>query len=518
MMSRVLSACPIGVDANAVEVEADVRDARKLMIHIVGLPDTATREAKDRLVPAITNSGYALFQGDIVINLSPADMRKEGCLYDLPMALGILGAMGVLEPAALADVMVIGELALDGQTRPIRSVLACVEAARRQGLAQVIVPTGNGDEAALVKDIQVFEVPSLAVAAAHLKGSRPLQPHQPKPIPTRHRTHLDFADVKGQAMAKRALEIAAAGGHNVLMYGPPGSGKSMLSKRMPSILPNLTNEEFIEVTRIYSCAGSIKAAPNSPRERPFRAPHHTASPIAMIGGGTYPRPGEVTLAHKGVLFLDEFPEFPRTVLEVLRQPMEDREVTISRASLQVTFPAEFTLVAAMNPCPCGWQGAPRKHCQCGFGQIQAYRSRISGPIIDRIDIHVEVPVMSMRTIRKLPPAESSQAIRQRVILARQRQQQRFGNQVTTNGTMGPAQLRRACALDEGTADAMERSIDARGFSARVQDKILRVARTIADLEGCDRVSTGHVFEALGYRKLDVHARAQYLQEPEQVRP
>ncbi|MCB1045081.1 MAG: YifB family Mg chelatase-like AAA ATPase [Acidobacteria bacterium] len=513
MMSRVFSACPLGVNAEPVQVEADVRDARQLTIHIVGLPDAATREAKDRLVPALTNSGYALHTGEIVINLSPADMRKEGCLYDLPMAVAILSAIGVIPPEALTDVLFIGELALDGQTRPVRSAIACAESARACGFSAVIVPQGNGEEASLVPGIAVYEAANLAQAAAHLRGTAPLEICQPRCRPHSQPSELDFMEVKGQTLAKRVLEIAAAGGHNLLMYGPPGSGKSMLSKRFPSLLPDLTHEEFIEVTRIYSCAGTSRNAMD--QSRPFRAPHHTASPIAMIGGGTVPRPGEVTLAHKGVLFLDEFPEFPRVVLEVLRQPMEDRHVTISRASLQVTFPADFTLIAAMNPCPCGWRGDPRRHCHCSPGQVRAYRSRISGPIIDRIDMHIEVPVVSMRAIRKLPPAESSATIRQRVRRAREIQSERFGLPGHINSRMSAKQMKQHCVLSDSIAEQLDRAMEKLGFSTRVHDKVVRVARTIADLQGAAEIEYDHVFEALSYRTLDRQLRAQY--EPTEVR-
>ena len=518
MMSRVYSACPMGVRAVPITVEVDVR-GNCLKISIVGLPDAATRESKDRLIPAISNSGFALRSDEITINLSPADLRKEGMAYDLPMAIGILAAKGIVPAEKIERMMLVGELALDGTVRSVRSVLATAECARAEGFETLVVPVTNGSEAVLVKDLTILEVGSLAQLAHFLRGKTRLSPFVAKADEAEPQFALpDLRDVKGQAVAKRVLEIAAAGHHNLLMFGPPGAGKSMISKRLPGIMPPMLPEEIVEVTRIYSAAGKLGPRGRAIRRRPFRSPHHTASPIAMIGGGAYPRPGEVTLAHRGVLFLDEFPEFPRTVLEVLRQPMEDLQVTVSRANQQMTFPADFLLIAAMNPCPCGWRGDPRRACQCSGIRIQQYRARISGPLLDRIDLHVEVPSLSMATIRKLPPSESSREVLARVLNARGMQARRFGSPLVTNASMSPHDLRTHCKLPDNLAEMLEQKTDAKGCSARVHDKILRLARTIADLAGRSAILGDDLLEALGYRQLDARPIARARQAVEEAIP
>jgi len=518
MMSRVYCACPIGVHAAPVVVETDVRD-NLLKIGIVGLPDAATRESKERLIPAISNSGYSLANEEIIINLSPADLRKEGALYDLPMAIGILAAKGVIPKEQTENAMFMGELALDGALRPVRSALALAECARDEGFGRLYLPKGNGLEASLVSSLEIYEAESLAALVHFLRGKRPLTAFSRGDLETMLRGRQeapDFADVKGQAVVKRALEIAAAGGHNALLFGPPGSGKSMLSKRLPGIMPPMSREEVIETTRIHGAIGAL--TPDRPviLRRPFRAPHHTASPVAMIGGGAFPKPGEATRAHRGVLFLDEFPEFPRSVLETLRQPLEDRWVTISRANQQIRFPADFLLVAAMNPCPCGWRGARRRGCSCTDAQVQQYRARLSGPLLDRIDLHVETPAIAMSLIRKLPPGESSATIAERVAAARERQRRRFQSTLTLNASMSPSQLRAFCPVPDALAERLEQALEARGASIRAHDKVLRTARTIADLAGRADLNENDLNEALGYRQLDFGRGVLRARAPEEV--
>lgn len=504
MMSLVYAACPSGVEAVPVTVEVDVRH-NKLRVSIVGLPDVATRESKDRLIPAITNSGFALDRDEVVINLGPADLRKEGTAFDLAMAVGVLVSKGIVDPEKVAGHMLLGELALDGGVRPVRGILAATECASKMGFKGIVVPKSNASEASLVTSMPIFAIESLSEYIQHLRGRKALLPIQgrgvPEPVMAPEHERLDFSDVKGQFAAKRMLEIAAAGKHNVLMFGPPGSGKSMLGKRLPGILPPMGSEEVIEVTRIYSCVGKLPSS-FAVMKRPFRAPHHTASSIAMVGGGTHPRPGEVTQAHRGVLFLDEFPEFPRMVLEVLRQPLEDREVTISRATNQVTFPADFMLVAAMNPCPCGFRGDPRRHCSCTCVQVKNYMSKLSGPLLDRIDLHLEVPSLPVSQLRKMPPSESSERIRERVAKARAKQLKRFGTSLVTNATMPPPLVERHCYLPQELMEWLDEKVEAQGCSKRVHDKILRVARTIADLADRDFIEANDLMEALGARQLD----------------
>lgn len=508
MISRCFSACPAGVDAVPIIVEVDVRQG-KLRISIVGLPDAATRESRERLIPAISNSGYALQCEEVVINLSPADLRKEGTAYDLPMAVGILSAKGIIPPSSIKPYMFFGELALDGTLRPVRGVLAFAECARRQGFDGMIVPKGNGAEAGLVPNLEVYEVESLSQLMGFLRDRIHLTPQEPwQPSLKQENDPLDLQDVKGHASAKRALEIAAAGQHNLLMFGPPGSGKSMLSKRLPSILPPLAREEMLEVTRIYSCAGLLPGEGGPMHHRPFRHPHHTASPVALTGGGSIPKPGEVTLAHRGVLFLDELPEFPRRVLEVLRQPLEDRQVTVCRAQQRLTFPSDFLMVAAMNPCPCGWRGDSRRTCSCSAHQVAQYRHRLSGPLLDRIDLHVEVPVMPLALLRKLAPAESSRTVARRVGQARAIQQERFQSSLITNATMSGKQLSRFCPLDKKLAQLFETYVEALGMSSRVLTKVLAVARTIADLDGGRSLRENDILEALSYRQLDKKPKLQ----------
>ncbi|WP_404422756.1 YifB family Mg chelatase-like AAA ATPase [Nibricoccus sp. IMCC34717] len=507
MLATVLSAALCGVDALAVQVEVNSGETGELRLVLVGLPDTAVKESNDRVFSALGNSGFLPPRARTTVNLAPGDVRKEGPMYDLPIALGILAATGQIDDGALEHFLVAGELGLSGAARPIRGALALARLAARLGKRGVILPAASAEEAAWVEGIEVFGVESLAEAVEVLSGHRRIRPvprRQWEPDPNGVDPTLgDFAEIKGQQSLRRAAEIAVAGFHNLLIIGPPGSGKSMLAKRLPTILPPPTLEESLEVLTIHSAAGSTLAGPATMTRRPVRSPHHTISDIGLLGGGSIPGPGEISLAHNGVLFLDELPEFRRSALEVLRQPLEDRAVTISRSAGKVSFPAHFLLVAAMNPCACGYLGDPRHRCNCSPAQVERYRRRISGPLLDRIDIHVEAPALTLSEIRSPAPAESSAAVRARVQEARARQCIRFSTTGTrNNAAMAPAEIRRHCRLQPSLGDLLQTAMERLSLSARAFDRVLKVARTIADLGGSDDIQAPHLMEAIQYRSLD----------------